>query len=128
MVKTAAILFGLVFLAIGILGFVPAVTTNVNGMPMLLGIFHVNTAHNFVHLASGVVFLLCGMAGPGPSRTFFRIFGVVYGLVAVLGFYYGDQPLLGMISSNTANTWLHVGLAVVMLYLGFGAPAETAAA
>lgn len=126
MVKTLAILFGLVFLLIGVLGFVPAATTNVNGMPMLLGTFHVNTAHNIVHLASGAVFLLCGMAGPGPSRTFCRIFGIVYALVAVLGFYNGDQPLLGMISSNTANTWLHVGLAVVMLAIGFGTPKQTA--
>ena len=74
MVKAAAILFGLVFLVVGILGFVPAATNN----EMLLGIFHVNLAHNIVHLASGAIFLLCGMAGAGASRTFFRIFGVVY--------------------------------------------------
>ena len=117
MVKTAAILFGIVFLAIGILGFVPAVTSN----EMLLGIFHVNFAHNIVHLASGAVFLLCGMAGAGPSRTFFRIFGIVYALVAALGFYYGDNAILGVISNNSADTWLHVLLAVVMLFLGFGA-------
>jgi hypothetical protein len=120
MVKTAAILFGIVFLVVGILGFVPACTTDMNGMPMLLGIFHVNTAHNIVHLASGAVFLLCGMASASASRTFFKLFGVVYALVAVLGFYYGDQPLLGIISSNRADTWLHVGLALVMLILGFG--------
>jgi hypothetical protein len=88
---------------------------------MLLGIFHVNPAHNFVHIASGVVFLLCGMAGAGPSRTFFKIFGLVYALVAILGFVQGDTNLLGMIANNRADVWLHVGLAVVMLYLGFGA-------
>jgi hypothetical protein len=119
MVKTAAVLFGIVFLAVGILGFVPGVTTNVDGMPMLLGIFHVNAAHNFVHLASGVVFLLCGIAGAGPSRTFFRIFGAIYALVAVLGFMNPAGPLLGMISNNVATTWLHVVLAAAMLFLGF---------
>ena len=117
MVKTAALLFGVVFLLVGILGFVPAVTSN----EMLLGTFHVNFAHNLVHLASGVVFLLCGMAGAGASRTFFRIFGIVYALVAALGFYYGDQPILGLISNNTPDIWLHVVLAAVMLFLGFGA-------
>jgi hypothetical protein len=127
MVKSAAILFGIVFLAVGILGFVPGVTTDVNGMPMLLGIFHVNTAHNFVHIASGVVFLLCGMAGAGASRMFFKIFGLVYALVAVLGFMKGDDYLLGYISNNTATTWLHVVLALAMLWLGFGTR-ETAAA
>jgi Domain of unknown function (DUF4383) len=124
MIRTAALLFGVVFLIIGILGFVPAVTPS-NGM--LLGIFHVNTAHNIVHLASGVVFLLCGMAGAGPSQAFFKIFGIIYALVAILGFYYGDSALLGLISNNTANTWLHVVLAVVMLFLGFGASSSKAA-
>src|SRR5438477_1917911 len=124
MVKTAAILFGLVFLVVGILGFVPAATSN----EMLLGIFHVNLAHNIVHLASGAVFLLCGMAGAGASRTFFRIFGIVYALVAAAGFYYGDQPILGLISNNMPVVWLHVGLAVVMLFLGFAAPSDTTTA
>ena len=117
MVKTAAILFGLVFLLVGILGFVPSITKD----EMLLGIFHVNFARNVVHLASGAVFLLCGMSGPGPSRTFFKIFGIVYALVAALGFYYGDQPILGIVSNNMADVWLHVVLAVVMLFLGFDA-------
>jgi hypothetical protein len=121
MVKTAAIIFGLVFLLIGILGFVQACTPTVNGMPMLLGTFHVNFAHNIVHLASGAIFLLCGMAGAGPSRMFFKIFGIVYALVAAAGFYYGDNAILGYVSSSMANTWLHVALAVVMLLLGFGA-------
>jgi uncharacterized membrane protein YuzA (DUF378 family) len=130
MVKSAAILFGIVFLVVGICGFFPSITTPMEGMDggMLLGIFHVNLAHNIVHLASGAVFLLCGMAGAGASRTFFKIFGLVYALVAACGFYYGDQALFGIISSNTADTYLHVGLAVVMLYLGFMAKGGTAAA
>ena len=84
MVKATAILVGLIFLLIGIVGFVPAITP-ANGM--LLGIFHVNTAHNIVHLASGIVFLLCGMAGTGPLQTFFRIFGIILGVVGLLGFF-----------------------------------------
>src|SRR5438876_5758844 len=108
MIKSAAIVFGIVFLAIGILGFVPAVTSDVNGMPMLLGIFHVNAAHNFVHIASGVVFLLCGMAGAGPSRTFFKIFGIVYAVVAVWGFIAGNGNTLWVVSNNMPVTWLHV--------------------
>ncbi|PYI43439.1 MAG: DUF4383 domain-containing protein [Verrucomicrobia bacterium] len=116
MVKAAAILVGLIFLLIGIVGFVPAITS-ANGM--LLGIFHVNTAHNIVHLASGIVFLLCGMAGTGPSQTFFRIFGIILGVVGLLGFFYGDNALLGIVANNTAGTWLYVVLAVVMLFFGF---------
>ena len=67
------------------------------------------------------------MAGFEASRTYFRSFGIVYALVAVLGFYYGDQPLLGLIANNSADTWLHVVIAVVSLYLGFGASGDTTA-
>jgi hypothetical protein len=116
MVKTAAVLFGIVFLLIGILGFVPAVTKD----EMLLGIFHVNTAHNVVHLLSGAVALFAGLTSVGASRIYFKIFGLVYAAVAVMGFLNpGDTMLLGLISNNTAVTWLHVGIAAVSLLLGF---------
>jgi hypothetical protein len=123
MAKTMAVLFGVVFLLVGILGFVPAVTKD----EMLLGIFHVNTAHNAVHLLSGVVALLCGMSGVAASRMYFRIFGLVYAAVAVLGFLNpGDVKLLGLISNNSATTWLHVVIAAVSLIVGFmPARAET---
>jgi hypothetical protein len=111
-----AVLFGVVFLVVGILGFVPAVTKN----EMLLGIFHVNTAHNAVHLLSGVVALFCGMSSVGASRIYFKIFGLVYAAVAVLGFLNpGDIMLLGMISNNMATTWLHVVIAAISLLIGF---------
>ncbi|HEX4640006.1 MAG TPA: DUF4383 domain-containing protein [Chthoniobacterales bacterium] len=116
MAKTMAVLFGVVFLVIGILGFVPAVTKD----EMLFGIFHVNAAHNCVHLLSGVVALICGMMGVGASRVYFKIFGLVYGAVAVLGFLNpGDTMLLGLISNNMAVTWLHVAIAAVSLLIGF---------
>ena len=125
MAKTMAVLFGLVFLVVGILGFVPAVTKD----QMLLGIFHVNTAHNAVHLLSGVVALICGMMGIGAARMYFKIFGLVYAAVAVLGFMNPGEHvmLLGLISNNMADTWLHVAIAAVSLIIGFmPASAETA--
>jgi hypothetical protein len=124
MAKTMAVLFGVVFLVVGILGFVPAVTKD----EMLLGIFHVNAAHNCVHLLSGVVALICGMMGVGAARMYFKIFGLVYGAVAVLGFLNPGEHtmLLGLISNNMADTWLHVGIAAVSLIIGFmPASAET---
>jgi hypothetical protein len=59
------------------------------------------------------------MAGAGPSQTFFKIFGIIYGVVAILGFFYGDDALLGIVANNTADTWLYVALVVVMLFFGF---------
>jgi len=127
MAKSFGMLFGIGFLAVGILGFVPGVTsTGADGMPMLLNIFMVNTAHSVVHIASGVVFLLASMSGAGAARLWFQIFGAVYAVVAILGFMTPNGMLLGLISNNPADTWLHVVLAVAMLAIGFGSPKQTA--
>jgi hypothetical protein len=117
-IKTLATVFGVVFLLVGVLGFVPGIT---NDSQMLLGIFHVNAVHNIIHLLSGAFALYAGMTSMDYAKLYFRIFGVVYLLVAILGFYYGDKDVLGFISSNMADTWLHVVIAVVALYAGFAA-------
>src|SRR5688572_16032963 len=104
--KIAALAFAAVFLLVGILGFVPAAAPS----EMLLGIFHVNAAHNVVHLLSGAVALICGLTSSHASRLYFRIFGIVYGLVAVLGLIQGDTHLLGLISNNMADVWLHFAI------------------
>jgi uncharacterized membrane protein len=106
----------------GVLGFVPAITTN----EMMLGIFHVNTAHNVVHLLSGAVALYTGLTSTAYSRLYFRVFGVVYALVTVLGFYVGNGMLLGLISNNMADVWLHAAIAAVALWLGFMAKDQAA--
>ena len=76
----------------GILGFVPQITPDGH----LLGIFHVNTAHNLVHIVSGIIALMAGLAAEHTSRLYFRWFGVVYGLVALIGIIQGERPLLGI--------------------------------
>ena len=54
------------------------------------------------------------------AQLFFRTFGLVYGVVAILGFMSGDRPVLGFISNNLADAWLLTGIALVSLLLGFG--------
>lgn len=125
MIKTLATVFGVVFLLIGVLGFIPGIT---NDSQMLLGIFHVNAVHNIIHLLSGALALYAGMSSGSAAKMYFRIFGIVYLLVAILGFVYGDKDILGFISSNMADTWLHVVIAVVALYAGFAAMDDGAAA
>jgi hypothetical protein len=56
----------------------------------------------------------------------FRIFGIVYAIVAILGFVKGDDINIWIISNNVADTWLHVVIAVVSLFLGFGTAKRTA--
>jgi len=115
MLKPAAIIFGLFFLVAGIGGFVSSLAPN----GMLFGIFMVGPVHNCIHLASGAVALLCAFVGAGAARKYFQIFGVVYLLVALLGFYYGNHPLIGMVEHNHADIWLHIAIAAAALFLGF---------
>ena len=115
MVKTMATVFGVVFLLVGVLGFIPGITDNGH----LLGIFHVNTAHNIVHILSGAAALVAAGMGLVAARNYFRIFGVIYGLVTILGFLGGEEPVLGMIANNTADNWLHLAITLVALTLGF---------
>jgi hypothetical protein len=116
MFSKLSFLFGAVFIVVGILGFIPGVTSGEH----LLGIFHVNSAHNAVHILTGLVALIAGGVSGYAAKTFFRVFGIIYGLVAILGFMNGNAPIFGLISNNSADTWLHAGIAVASLVIGFG--------
>lgn len=106
-------ILGWVFILIGILGFVPGITSD----GLLLGIFEVDAIHNIVHLLSGILAVLFAKKGEAGAKTFAKVFGIVYGLVAILGFFQDD--VLGLIPVNGADNILHVILAVVFLYVGF---------
>lgn len=115
MLKRIAVAFGVIFVAAGVLGFVPAFVTD----GRLLGLFEINNLHNLVHLVTGILAIVVGVMSERASRMFFRIFGVIYALVALLGVYSGNEPLLGLIANNTADVVLHAVIAVIALYLGF---------
>ena len=119
MIKKLAWVFAVVFVAVGILGFVPGVTSNGN----LLGIFEVDTVHNLVHLVSGLIFAWGALASEKTAQSVFKVFGVVYALVAVIGLVQGDT-VLGLIATNTADHILHIVIALVALYAGFGMKEE----
>jgi hypothetical protein len=114
--KTAALVIGIVFIAVGILGFIP------NPLVSPTGLFAVDTMHNLVHLISGIV-LLAGAYGFGASLAL-KIVGIVYAIVAVLGFFVVGEGgmMLGLIHVNEADKWLHVALAIVILIAGFALP------
>lgn len=117
--KTFAWGFGIVFVLIGLLGFVPAL----NPGGLLLGIFQVNGFHNIVHILSGVVAVVAALGGAYYAKWYFIVFGVVYALVTVLGFLTGNG-LFGLIPVNMADNLLHLVIAGSSLYLGFTAPKE----
>ncbi len=108
--------FGVVLLLVGILGFVPALTPDGN----LLGIFHVNAVHNLIHIASGLAALAAGFSGYAHSKLYFQVFGVIYALVVVLGLFYGENDILGIVAHNMADLFLHIAISAAALTLGFG--------
>jgi hypothetical protein len=111
MAKTIMMIVGVVFIIIGILGFLSN---------PILGIFAVDTLHNLVHLISGILALIFASQGESQARKFAIILGVVYGLVTILGFLSGDSgKIVGLITVNTADNFLHLVLTIVFFIVGF---------
>ncbi|MFS8087289.1 MAG: DUF4383 domain-containing protein [Acidobacteriota bacterium] len=81
MAKTVCKILGLVLLLVGILGFTKVLDP--------LGA-HLNPAHNAVHLISAAIALYFGFPGSArAARTFCLLFGVVYLLLGVCGWFLG---------------------------------------
>jgi Domain of unknown function (DUF4383) len=114
MAKTFAMVLGVVMLLLGILGYVLNPTGG-----LLLGVFAVNDAHNVIHLVTGIAGLAAAFMG--WARLFCQLFGVVYLLVAVLGFVATDSSgmLLGMVHNNMADNLLHLIIGGTAAYIGF---------
>ncbi len=111
-IRVLSALFGIAFVLAGIAGFLPNFVTD----GKLLGIFEVDSMHNMVHLLSGVIALLAASRS-SYARLYFQIFGILYGIVAVVGFVRGGD--LFMMHVNMADNILHLVIAVVALYIGF---------
>src|ERR671918_663258 len=108
MIKRAALIFGWVFLLVGIIGFIPALRMGGGGDGYLLGLFAVNSVHNWVHILTGAAALATGYRSEAASKLYFKIFGIVYVLVALLGFVYGNSPLLGIMAHNMIDAVFHL--------------------
>jgi len=114
-----------VFLLVGILGFIPGVTTDYDGMKfaghestaMLFGVFCVSILHNIVHLLFGVVGI--AMARTVSGATAFLIGGgVVYAVLWIYGLLIDENSAANFVPVNGADNWLHLVLAIAMIGLG----------
>ncbi|MBG6084379.1 DUF4383 domain-containing protein [Zhihengliuella flava] len=138
-VALAARTVGAVFLLVGILGFVPGITTNVGDLSfashhseaMLLGLFQVSILHNAVHLLFGVVGLMAGRSGKMAVR-YLVWGGVIYLVLGVYGVLVPHGSPANFVPVNGADNILHFGLGIGMIALGLilgrRSPAHTATA
>jgi hypothetical protein len=121
MAKTIATILGVVFILVGIVGFLvgkPAdpMTANFIGT-------HLTTSHNLVHIISGAISLYFGLAGSlSAARMFDIVFGIVYALLGIAGFALGSGPdrmfealaALGL-HFGTMDHVVHILLGIVFL-------------
>ncbi|WP_431839370.1 DUF4383 domain-containing protein [Gordonia hongkongensis] len=124
-IQIAALAVGAVFLLVGILGFIPGITTGYDTLTFaghhseaaLLGIFQVSVLHNIVHLLFGVAGIL--MARTASSSFLYLVAGgAVYLVLWVYGLLIDHHSAANFVPVNTADNWLHFVLGVGMVGLG----------
>jgi Domain of unknown function (DUF4383) len=125
-VQSAALLVGIVFLAVGILGFIPGITSHYGDMSFaghdsgakLLGIFQTSILHNIVHLLFGIAGIALARTWEG-ARTFLIGGGVIYLVLFVYGLFAHGDTSANFVPVNSADNVLHVLLGAGMVVLGY---------
>jgi hypothetical protein len=113
-IRTLTWVFAAVFIVVGLVG----VMTEPGAL--MFGLFEVDMLHNLTHIISGAVFALVGvgLAGQGKEKYLFQVFGLLYALVALVGFIQG-YTVAGLFGVNLADNALHAVIALVALAIGF---------
>ncbi|HYC38780.1 MAG TPA: DUF4383 domain-containing protein [Usitatibacter sp.] len=113
--KALAFAAGCAFVGLGVAGFVPALSPG----DLVLGVFAVDPMQNMFRIATGLLGLALAFSGEVEARTWFRLVGIVYALLMVVGLVTARSgEVLGM-SANAADHALHSAVAALALYLGF---------
>lgn len=122
-----ALIAGILFSIIGLMGFVPNFLAAPAAAPQLgvtegygylLGLFPVNVVHNLAHLALGV-WGVAAFSRFDRARTFARASTIIYAILAVLGLFPSTHTLFGAMPLFGHDVWLHSGIALVSAYFGY---------
>ena len=126
--STFALIFGIAYLAAGVLGMIPAAlqpppadapaTTFTVLYGYLLGLFPVNVLHSAVHLVIGA-WGIAAWSGSVSALGYARSLAVLYGLLAVMGLVPGLNTVFGLIPIHSHDVWLHAGSAAIAAYFGW---------
>jgi hypothetical protein len=131
--QRAAQVVGAVFLLVGVLGFIPGVTTNYESLglaghgseALLLGVFQVSILHNIVHLLFGVAGIALSRT-PGRAKQYLLYGGIVYLVLWLYGLLVGHDTSANFVPVNTADNWLHLVLGLGMIGLALALSRRTA--
>ena len=125
LVQTAALAVAATFVLVGVLGFIPGITTPYSDLSFagyeseakLLGIFQVSILHNVVHLLFGVAGLALARSA-STARSFLIGGGAVYLVLWIYGLLVDKTSQANFVPLNTADDWLHFVLGLGMIALG----------
>lgn len=112
--KTAALIWGLFFLLLGLLGMIPSFATE----GMIFGVLTANPLYSALYWITGVIGVLVGLSSQQAARFYFEVTGVVYALIAIFGFFQGARELSDAVPFSSVSTWFHTIIAAVALALG----------
>lgn len=124
-VSLLAFAVGATFVLVGVLGFMPGITTNYGDLSFadhhseskLLGLFQVSILHNIVHILFGLAGLALWRTVSG-AQTYLIGGGIVYMLLGVYGASIERHSDANFVPVNGADDILHIGLGVAMVALG----------
>ena len=125
--RLVATIFGAVYLLVGVLGLFVA-GGNVIGEEggLLLGVFQVNHLHNIALLLIVAALLNAGLRSTPPAKATNTTVGAVYLLLGIVGFFIVDTAL-NILALNTADHFLHLASAIVLLGTGLALDRSTTA-
>ncbi|HEV8177032.1 MAG TPA: DUF4383 domain-containing protein [Gemmatimonadales bacterium] len=132
LLRKAAMAVGAVFLLIGVLGFIPGITSDYGSMEFaghnsgakLLGLFEISILHNIVHILFGIAGLAAARTASG-SRAYLVGGGVIYLVLWIYGLVVGTDSSANFVPLNNADNWLHLGLGIGMIGLGLALSRST---
>ena len=138
--RELALFVSLAFLAIGVAGFIPGITTHYSDLGFagddsgakLLGVFQVSVLHNLVHLGYGLAGIALARTTSG-ARAFLIGGGLIYLVLALYGALIPYDSGWNFVPVDRDDNFLHLGLGLGMFGLGIlpervsGQPNETLA-